>query len=67
MDLLYETELIIPCSYFFYLGGGLSKINFVRAQNDHFQNDILQSLTIANDHLNNLSLVKGVCQPSLIC
>ena len=39
----------------------LSILIFVRAQNDHFQNGILQSEIVANGHRNYLSLVKGVC------
>ena len=39
----------------------VSKLILARAQNDHFQNGILQSETVANGHRNYLSLVKGVC------
>ena len=32
-----------------------------RAQNDHFQNGILQSQIVTNGYQNYLSIVKGVC------
>ena len=44
----------------------VSKLIFARVKNDHFQYGELQSLTVANGHLNILYLVKGVCQPSFI-
>ena len=37
---------------------GMSKLIFTHAQNDHFQHGELQSLTVANGHLNSLYLVK---------
>ena len=38
----------------------------MRAKDDHFQYGELQSLIVANGHLNVLYLVKGVCQPSFV-
>ena len=42
----------------------VSKLIFVCAQNDYFQNGIPQSQIVASGRRNYLSLVKGVCWPS---
>ena len=45
----------------------MGKLTFACAQNDHFWYGKVQSLIVANGHLNIVCLVKGVCQPTFIC
>ena len=60
-DSLYLEDSIKEFSFTHSTFDLVSKLIFARAQNDHFQNGILQSQMVANGHRNYLCLVKGVC------
>ena len=60
------SSILSPLGYHKLLRWRVSKLIFARVQNDHFQYGELQSLTVANGHLNVLYLVKGMCQPSFV-